>query len=183
MRASHKAAQKGHVDLGEASNAVRPLPPYLGPTLGVGFRAYLLSRSVPSSQRRKGLLSAAPRKKEYKLTSLCSVAKFTGMPLTILAPGGSIFRPRRGTEDAASPRSLAAVIHRWGCCFLENADRWLSCRGRWAWETKLQPSASANRQHRGKKPIITPLKIIVGTFECHFFSSLRKGTFYSGFKK
>ena len=110
MWASHRETQKGHVDLGEASKSLRPLPPHLGPTLGVDFRAYLLSRSVPSSQRRKGLLSAAPRKKEYKLTSLCSVAKFTGMPLTFLAPWGSIFRPRRGTEDAASPRSPAAVI-------------------------------------------------------------------------
>lgn len=62
MWASHRETQKGHVDLREASNAVRPLPPHLGPTLGVHFRAYLLSCSVPSSQRRKGAVICCSQK-------------------------------------------------------------------------------------------------------------------------
>lgn len=53
------------------------------------------SRSVfLSSKKRKTLLSAAPRKKEYKLTHLCSVAKFPGKTSDCSGVGlCSFFRP------------------------------------------------------------------------------------------
>ena len=63
MWASHRETQKGHVDLGEASKSLRPLPPHLGPTLGVDFRAYLLSRSVPFPEEEGAVICCSQKER------------------------------------------------------------------------------------------------------------------------
>lgn len=94
----------GRVGTRDSPSSGFSLPFHLCLSVSISLsNSYYLSL-FPSSNKRKRLSSAAPRKQECKLTPLCSIAKFTGKASDCPGLGWhSIFRPMGSGRESGIP--------------------------------------------------------------------------------